>query len=190
MPLYNPGTWPPPVDNITSLSNVVPSYSTLPRYLVAGSQSVMTSQSLLVAAAPIPGGSVITNLGFYTGGTAAITPANWWMVLLSSARVVLGVTADQLTTAIGSFAKFSLALGTPVTVPGSASQLTFTYIGLMVNAGTVPSLEGGNAFTLPQQAPAVQGYSSTGQTTPPALAATMGSIGAAATAAMPYFFAD
>ena len=190
MPLFNPAVSSAPVDGVTSLSGVVPSYSTIPRYLISGSSSTLTSQDLLVAALPMPGGTVISNLGFITGGTAAIGPANWWMVLLSSSRVVLGVTADQLTAAIGSFTVKSLALGTPVTVPGSPNQLTFTYVGLMVNAGTVPSLEASGSFSLPQSAPIVQGNSSTEQTTPPALAATMSAITAAAASTMPYFFAD
>src|SRR5580693_6923339 len=86
------------LDTASSLSGVVPSYDCTPRLNIGGSGAVLTSQTLLVNRLLVPGQTSLSHLGFETGGTAAVTPANWWMVLLTQALQVLAVTADQTTT--------------------------------------------------------------------------------------------
>lgn len=176
-------------DQVSSLSGVVPSYSTIPRVLLAGSGSPLTSQTLLAVYNPIPGGQPINNLGFLTGGTAAVTPLNWWMLIMDASRKVLAVTADQGSAAIGTFAKISLPLPSTLITPGVPSALTFLYTCIMVNAATPPSFESISTSGLMTGAPAVLGNSTGALTTPPAVGATMAVI-TSGPVNTPYLFAD
>jgi len=188
------GTYPNPglaagvgVDSQTALSAVVPSYATLPRWAIAGSEALLVSGVLSLGMLLVPAGQTLTHLGFRTGTTAGATMSDWWMVLANEALTVLGVTADQLTAAIPASASTSLAMTASYTVAGTAGVLQPLYVGLMVNALTVPTLEGTAAGAQLNASPAVTGSSGSSLTSPPSLGATLGAL--SSLASMPYFWA-
>lgn len=148
---------------------------TFPRYLAATNTTALTSQTLYVQAITLTKSQVVTNITYVSGTTAAGTPTNWWFVLLDSSLVVKAVTADQLTTAWAADTIKTVAVGTPYTIPTSGLY----YVGIMMKATTPISTVGIGALgktTVAGISPIIAATSSTGQTTPPALAATMGAL--------------
>lgn len=150
-------------------------YETTSR-LRCGTSSTPTSGSLYLVPIWLPKGKVISNISFTSGGTAAVTPTNWWFTLHDSSRVALARTADQTTTAWAANTTKTLAVAQ--TTAGSASTYTtlysgLFYLGFMVAAGTVPSIsgEGTLAATLANTSPGF-GPTNTGQTTPPTVTAS------------------
>lgn len=124
----------------------------------------------------LPAGTLVTNLVFYSAQTAAIAPTSQWFSLYNSALGKLAVTADDTSTAWGSNTRKSLALSSPYTVPTSG----FYYAGIMVAAGTVPTIIAidHSQTIVAAQAPVLFGRdtTNTGLTTPataPATAATL-----------------
>ncbi len=83
-------------------------------------------------------GQIISTITFVNGATAGGTLLNQWFSLYSSARVLLGVTNDDTSTAWGANAAKTLTLATPYIVPSSGLY----YVGCMVKATTVPTLLG------------------------------------------------
>jgi hypothetical protein len=88
---------------------------------------------------------------------------------------MLAATADQTTTALNANTLYSLAIA--AVSSGAATTFTTTYTGLyymgfMMTATTMPNLVGTNHVAgdnaVMAATPALQGTSSTGQTTPPA----------------------
>jgi hypothetical protein len=100
--------------------------------------SILTSQTQLFTLVYLEVGQVVTNIAFYSGGQAAVNPTNQWFSLYDSSRGKLNVTSDDLTTAWGTETRKSLALASPYTVLTSG----YYYVGIMVKAGTTPSLAG------------------------------------------------
>jgi hypothetical protein len=154
--------------------------STYPRTCGGASQTVIASGVMSLVAAYLEAGTVVTNITFVSGGTAAGTPTNQWFALYDGSRNKLAVTSDALTAAwAGSTAK-TLALSSPYTVTTSGVY----YLGIMVKATTVPSLVGMAVNPgLSMMAPVVAGNdaTNTGLTTPataPAVAAALTAIGA------------
>lgn len=139
--------------------------------------SVLTTQIVQLQAIELPPLTVCTSLTYISGATAANTPTNWWFVLCDKNRVVLAVTADQTSTAWAANTAMTKAFGTPYTTP---EYPDLYYVGIMVKATTPPSLRGpaamGNSVLASTFTPTLCGASSTGQTTPPALAATLTAI--------------
>jgi hypothetical protein len=119
----------------------------------------------------LPKGFVVSNLIWYSGSTAAITPTNQWAGLYDSARVQLAVTGNKTTTAIAANSKFTWAIATIAS--GASATFTTTYaglyyVGIMIVAATMPT--GSGSFTAGNvnlTAP-IFGASDTAQTTPPA----------------------
>lgn len=164
-------------DNVNSVSGVVPTFNSCSRVPTqGGSVASQTSGVISLAAIYVPPGQPLRQLGFSTGSTAAVTPANWWMVLCTLAGVVLGVTPDQLTRAIGTFSVFQLLMGATVVTPGQGPELTQLLVGLMVNAATVPTLEGGGQGGLGNSAPVVSVQAGTALTGPPAVGSNVGAF--------------
>jgi hypothetical protein len=153
--------------------------------LRCGTTSTPTSGTLYLVPIWLPKGLVISNLAFVSGGTAAVTPTNWWFTLHNSSRVALARTADQTTTAWAANTIKSLAIAQ--TTAGAASSYTTTYsglhyVGVMIKATTVCSLisEGAVPDVLASVAPGIGG-TDTGLSTPPTVtsgAFTAGSFGA------------
>lgn len=102
------------------------------------SQTASASATEQVAAIQLIKGQVVTNIAFLSGVTAGGTLVNQWFTLRSSARVLLGVTADDTSTAWAADTLKPLALATPYTILTSGLY----YLGCMVKATTVPTLVG------------------------------------------------
>src|SRR5260221_2393833 len=113
---------------------------TIPRHQVGVGTlaAVNTTGTAAVNGIPLAQGMVISNIGILTGGTAAIAPTHWWLGLLDAGLNVLGVTADQTSTAIGSAASFVLALTLRVVIP----QTGLYYVAVSTTAGRAPTLAG------------------------------------------------
>ena len=150
---------------------------TVPRSSCSANLSVLTTQIVQLQAIELPPNQTVTTITYISGATAIVNATNWWFVLCDKNLVVKAVTADQLTTAWGTNTVKSLAVGTPYVTPNEADLY---YVGIMVKAATVPTLRGpvamGNAIMATAFTPTLCGASSTGQTTPPALAATLTAI--------------
>lgn len=141
--------------------------------LTASGSQTLVSGTLELAAVYLPQGVVVSDLMFNNMTTAAVTPTHQWMGLYDSNLNQLATTADQGTGAIGSSANFVLPVAT--TAAGASSTFTTTYsglyyIGLLVVAATMPTVEGRTAGTgfSRTMAPILCGASDTSQTTPPA----------------------
>ncbi|HTY35428.1 hypothetical protein [Mycobacterium sp.] len=95
--------------------------------------AVMTSVALYLLA-----GSVVTNLTFISGNTAANAPANWWFALYDTQATpaLLGQTTDQTTAAWAANTAKTLALSSPVSITTTGVY----YAACMVKATGVPSL--------------------------------------------------
>lgn len=153
--------------------------------LRCGTTSTPTSGSLYLVPIWLPQGLVVSNISFVSGGTAMVTPTNWWFTLHSRSRVALARTADQLTAAWAANTAKTVAIAQATA--GAASSYTTTYgglhyLGVMIKATTVPSLvsEGSVADVLASVSPGFGG-TDTGQTTPPTVTAgafTAGAFGA------------
>ncbi|MEH0627813.1 right-handed parallel beta-helix repeat-containing protein [Streptomyces stelliscabiei] len=181
------GAEPSPFDAAGAVELLVrPSgrYETTSR-LRCGTTSTPTSQTLYLVPVWLPQGLVVSNISFVSGGTAMVTPTNWWFTLHNRSKVALARSADQLTAAWAANTVKSLAIAQ--TTAGAASSYTTTYgglhyLGVMIKASTVPSLvsEGSVADVLASVSPGFGG-TDTGQTTPPTVTAgafTAGAFGA------------
>src|SRR5215831_2036681 len=151
---------------------------TFPRIVAsAGSAQAPTSGTLSVVAIGLPQYMTLSAITMSTKGTAKAGGTHGWYVLLDSGRVVRMVTADQTDAATvwGT-------TNTAYTLATNSYTTTYTglyYLGIMVAATTMPTIlsAGAAASTgIVSAAPILAGTSSTGQTTPPALGATMGAL--------------
>lgn len=157
----------------TDLSSRVQVLSNMPRYLVTNNAiaGLVSGRLTLVGGITIPAGQTITAITAFAGGTALATGTNQWFALLSTAAspVVLQRTASDGATA--------WALGTPKTLALQATYVsdydTPVWVGIMVAATTVPTLAGSVAEVagLVTRSPFPVASSTTGMTTPPAVAA-------------------
>lgn len=108
------------------------------RWDTVSDTAALTTQVMTACAVPLQAGDVITKVAFKVGGTAAVTPTNWWVALYDPNGNLLQQSADQLTAAIAADATIDLALAAAVGI--SAPGIYFAAI--MVKAGTVPTLLG------------------------------------------------
>lgn len=139
---------------------------------VGGSLSPVSGQVTL-SSIPIPGGSLISNITYFSAAAAAVTPTHWWFGLFNSSFNLLAVTADQTTAAWGSVTKKTLAIAT--SAAGSVTSFTTTYsglhyLGVCVVAGTPPSLVGsspGSAGAAFGDVPLLAPFGTGSQTVPP-----------------------
>jgi len=147
--------------------------------------ALLTSGTLLLQAVSLRAGTTATTINFLSRTTALVTGTNQWFGLFDSNRVCLAVTNDDTSTAWGSSSVKSLNLTTPYVVPTDG----FYYIGIMVNASTVPTLGGVvNASSQPGNiAPILIGTSNTAQTTPFTVGATATAL-TASTAGFAYAY--
>lgn len=149
---------------------------TFPRILCSSAQA-LTSGTLTVTAIALPQYMTLSSIAMSTKGTAKTGGTHGWYVLLDSSRVVRMVTADQTDAAT--------VWGTTNTLYSLATNsytTTYTglyYLGVCVVATGMPNIEtagaGGSAGVV-GAAPILCGTSSTGQTTPPSVGATMGAF--------------
>lgn len=163
----------------TGVCGFNPSFNSLPRYIISGSVGSLASGVGSFDTIEVPPNYPLTRLGFMTGGTAAITPAHWWLALVYPVTgLVIAQTADQLTNPIGAFSINDLPMITPVNAPINNSYLTPLWVALMVNAATVPTTEGNSNTGAATTNPAAAGTFGSGLTTPPAIGSAIGTISA------------
>lgn len=155
--------------------------ATMPRNVVANACSALTSGVLYLRAIGIQAGVLCTNLTFVTNTAAKTGGTHGWYVLLDNNYKVLAVTADQTDPATvwgTASTAYPLAFGTAYRTTRSGLY----YVGVMVaeSAGTMPTFSGSTtsvAAGINGITPVLAGSSSTVQTTPPAIGATMQTIG-------------
>jgi hypothetical protein len=148
---------------------------TFPR-IMATTSTPLTSGTLSVCSIGLPKGLAVNNITFGTKGTAMATVTHGWYVLLDSGLVVRAVTADQTT---GTWMQTANQLYTlPTTATYTTTYTGVYYVGMMAVATTIGN--NGTAGNVPgnwaSNSPVLCGLSNTGQTTPPALGATMTAI--------------
>jgi hypothetical protein len=125
--------------------------------------SALLSGRMNLVAIYLPKDATITSISFVSGTTAAVTPTAQWFALYSSALALLRQTTDDTNTAWGA--------NTVKTLNLSSTYLTTAaglyYLGVLVVAGTVPSLKGvsPSTATVIDLLPAICGTSDTGLTT-------------------------
>ena len=148
---------------------------TVPRWTAANSNiAVLTSGTLFCTAVPLRAGTVITSARVSSGTQAAVTPTAQWCALVKvSDRSVLGKTTDLTSTAWAANANQTFTWAAPITVPETALY----YLGLVVVAGTTPSLRGfASGSVVVNLAPVLAGQSTTGLTDPASLGATAAAL--------------
>lgn len=150
---------------------------TLPRYSVTTQSSGMTSGTLYVRAIALTAGTRVSNIVFVSGNTGITGLSHGWYVLMDASRNVVAVTADQTSgtwlSATGT--AYTLAVTAAYTIP----QTGLYYAGIMANGGNTPNIASGTALASGMGiVPYICASSSTGQTTPPSVGATMGALSA------------
>lgn len=172
----SPGTWQM-VNARTLRDQYTGLNGTLGETLIRSSQmnqgTTISSGTLRLTAVSLWEGATVGHISYCSASTAASGPTHWWFGLYDNNLNQLAVTADQGTNSWASNNYKSLAVATVAS--GAASSFTTTYTGLyysgvMVAAGTVPTLVGTLHLngSLLNQSPLWQGTSDTGLTTPPA----------------------
>lgn len=150
---------------------------TMPRELCPANNltSTLTSGRLSLFGIHLRAGMPVSNITFYSGGTALATGSNQWFALYDSALAKLQVTADDTSTAWAANTAKTLALASAYTPTYSGLH----YVGICVVASTPPSLLGlltGNAALL-ATAPSLCHTADTGLTDPASAPATATSSG-------------
>ena len=113
---------------------------TFPRYInpAPANSGLLTSGRESVFLVPVWPGMVVGRIMFHSATSAAVTPTHQWFSLRNQAGTLLRQTVNDGSTAWASSTAKILAL---------TSNYTFTYmgwarVGIMVAAGTVPTLLG------------------------------------------------
>jgi hypothetical protein len=133
----------------------------------------LVSGRLQLVGIMLPTGTTVTNVVFMTGTTAASSPTHQWFGLFDQNRVALRLTTNATNAAWAANTSKLLAL----TAPFVTTYTGLHYLGVMVAAGTVPTLTGGvttaQVNTIP---PIAYGSANTGLTTPPGLPFTANAL--------------
>lgn len=109
---------------------------TVPRWLAATNATVLSTGRMSLVGIHLEAGQVVSNISFMSATTALGTGTHQWFALYSSARALLGQTANDTSTAWGANSVKTLAMATPYTVTASGLY----YLGINVTATTVPTL--------------------------------------------------
>lgn len=129
--------------------------------------SMLSTQRVSLTPITLPIGAVISNITFFSGGTALSSGNHQYFGLYDSTRTRLAVTADDTSTAWAARTKKTLALTSPYTVTATGLY----YVAILVDATTVPTIVGDQHPTNELQQAANlgphNGTSSTGQTSLP-----------------------
>lgn len=129
---------------------------------MAGTIAALVSQRLQMFAIDLPSGLTVTSITFVSGTTALATGVNQWFALFDSSRALLRQTTDDTSTAWAASTAKTLNLTSTFTTTYSGLH----YLGIMVNATTVPTLTGTTGVAQVNGiAPILCGASTTGLTT-------------------------
>jgi hypothetical protein len=140
------------------------SLETIPRIQAATNTAVLSSGRLsLVGGIVIPAGQTVTSISFMSGTQAAVTPTNQLFgIFRQSDRALLRATSNGTNGAWAANTVKTLNL-TATYTPDEDMPI---YLGIMVTAGTVPSLTTASATSQANAiVPILQGTSTTGLTT-------------------------
>jgi hypothetical protein len=146
------------------------------RMSATSTAATLTSGTVYVCAMPVEAGLLISNLTMVSL-TAEATGTHAWVGLANSAGTVLGISADNTG---GAYFAANTAVTTAIATP-----FTTTYTGLhyafvcVVASGTMPTFASAPAMThaaISTVAPIICGTTLTSQTTPVAVASSLGTI--------------
>lgn len=115
-----------------------------PKLLAGADVAIAATGVELSAMIPLTTGTLVTNITFVVGATAAGTPTAGYACLRSTTGALLAQTADFTSTARAANTAYTVALATPQLI--SATGLY--RVGISFTATTVPTLRGvslGNA---------------------------------------------
>lgn len=162
--------------------------ATWPRFLQSADFAVLASQRLTLFAIWVPTATVITTISIVSGTTGAGAPTNQWFGLFDQSRTKLRLTSDDTNVAWPANTVKTLTLSAPFTTTYQGLH----YIGVLVRAIVVPSLQGA-ALSAPnsvaaQIAPPTAGNCDTGLTTPATCPATANNFSAGFVANLAYAF--
>lgn len=173
------GCYPPEgLTNVTSQS--------IPDTL-ATSAVTLTAGTIIQTPLYLRAGQTVTNLSIITGVTASSTPTNQWAGLASPAGItggsgateatskVVAISADGTTTAIAASTIITFALGTPYVVPASGVYIAFVCVAATTGPTASASITLGTSGRGAIES-FICGPGATGQTTPPAVGATLTEI--------------
>jgi hypothetical protein len=124
-------------------------------------------------------GQVVSNIDYWSGTTAAVSPTHQWCTLRDASLNLLGVTDDKTTEAWPANTGKTFAVASPYTIPTSGRY----NIGFVMTAATMISgvgISAGGSIN-PQVLPLRMGSTGSGLTTPataPNPAAALTTIGA------------
>jgi hypothetical protein len=163
----------------TTVSTTIP-----PSSVGTATEAALTSGTITLYPLEIATGLSVGHLVFISGTTAASNPTNWWFCLCNASLGLLAITADQTTTAWAASTLKSLAIATIASGSASTFITTYTgtyYIGIMVKATTVPTLQGWTPAATTLLTTAASGViggksSTTSLTTPSGFPTTYGAI--------------
>lgn len=145
---------------------------TIPRSLcLETSLSALTSGTLYLCAIHLRAGQRVNAISVASGTTAAASPLNQWFALYDQNRGLLRQTVNDTTNAWAGSTIKTLALTSQYTVTYTGLH----YVGIMVEATTVPTLRGlAKGTVVSALPPTLHGNSTAGlTTTAPATAAAI-----------------
>jgi hypothetical protein len=145
----------------------------LPRIISGVNVAALTSGTLQMQAVYLKAGMLLSNMTFFSGSTASITPTNGRFALYDINRNLLAQTADFTTEAWGASAVKTKAFTTAYRVPTSGLY----YGAILIVATTVNTLAGATSaanVAFKGMTPIISGTSTTALTTTlPSLAAAL-----------------
>lgn len=134
--------------------------TTMGRETATADLAMLLSGRLSVAGLYLPGGVTVANFAAMSGATAMVTPTNHWMALYNENRGLVAVSDDMATAAWAANATKIFTLTDFVT-----PYTGFYYLGIMVQAVTVPTLRGATVnATVAAESPSFCGTANTGLT--------------------------
>lgn len=120
--------------------------------------AALTSGTMFMSAIALSAGTTVSSATFTSATQAAVAPTNQWFALYTSALALVGQTADDTSTAWAANSAKTLSFATPLVTTYSGLY----YLGILVAAGTVPSLAGGTMLNVVQNiVPKLSGTSTT-----------------------------
>lgn len=158
--------------------------ATMERGRATAASGALTSGTVYLMEQPLPAGLSTAKCTMFTNTTAKTGGTHGWYVLTDSSLKVVAVTADQ-TDAATVWGAASTGYPLPWTAAYTVPATALYYVGIMVaqSAGGTPTISSATApaagiagATGITNGVALCGSSSTGQTTPPAIGATLTAI--------------
>lgn len=149
---------------------------TIPRTSDMTNSAIVFSGTQTFHGIYLTAGTVVSSIGVSTATSPATGPTNQWFSLYSAALGRLAVTADDTTTAWAANTMKILTIAAPYTILTSGLY----YIGIMVAAGTPPTVWGatnrGSSILITAPAVCGQDATNTGLTTPATAPLTAASL--------------